>query len=256
MGPTTHVESVQALENLRGELGRFSGAAGLALAMAESEIGQTLTWLEERLHHWRTEQRRWRERVAETIGALTYCQNSGYYDDEGRFYAPSCGHYEMAVWEARKRLDEVEEKLQAAELHERFVAEAVDDYRLEASQLGDLLLNDVPRAAAFLNQKVAILNAFVALRAPVAGGVSPVSGGRPATVTSPGSRRSANPTGSMARSVGGGGAEGVGVPLAGEATPSEDAVASATQSVGTDSPDAEGTKVERPQPDELSEATG
>lgn len=256
MGPTAHVESVQALENLRGELGRFSGTAGLALAMAESEIGQTLTWLEERLHHWRTEQRRWRERVTEANAALTYCLNSGYYDEEGRFYAPSCGHYEVAAWEARKRLDEVEEKLKAAELHERFVAEAVSDYQLEASQLGYLLLNDVPRAVAFLSQKVAVLNAFVALRAPVARGAPPVSGGRPTTATPPGRSRPANPTGSMARPVGGSGTEGAGVPLAGEATPSENAAANAARPDGIDSPDAEGTSFEQPRPDEPSEATG
>ena len=162
----------------------------------------------------------------------------------------------MAAWEARKRLDEVEEKLKAAELHERFVAEAVSDYQLEASQLGGLPLNDVPRAAAFLNQKVAILSAFVALRAPVARAAPPVSGGRPTTATSPGSHRSANPAGSMARPFGGSGAEGVGVPLAAEATPSEDAAVNTARPVGTDSPDAEGASLERPAPGERSEATG
>ena len=256
MGPTAHVESIQALENLRGELGRFSGTAGLALAMAESEIGQTLTWLDDRLHYWRTEQRRWREKLSEANGALTYCLNSGYYDDEGRFYAPSCGHYEMAVWEARKRLDEVEEKLKTAELHERFVAEAVSDYQLEASQLGGLLLNDVPRAAAFLNQKVAILSAFVALQAPVARGAPPGAAGRPTTARSPGNRGSTKVAGSMARPVGCSGAEGVGAPFAGEATPPEDAAVNAVRVVGTDSPDAEDPPLDRPAPDELSEATG
>ena len=73
-----HVESVQVLENLRDSLNQFSGAAGLALGMAESAIGQTLQWLEERVHHWRSEQRCWGERLAEANAAWTYCLNSGY----------------------------------------------------------------------------------------------------------------------------------------------------------------------------------
>jgi hypothetical protein len=52
---SAQVRSIQALEDLKGALGRFGGEAQTSLQAAEQEIRRTLDWLQERLNYWRSE---------------------------------------------------------------------------------------------------------------------------------------------------------------------------------------------------------
>ncbi len=45
MSPSAHVQSIQALSDLKDALGRFSGEAQEALNAAEMEIRRTFDWL-------------------------------------------------------------------------------------------------------------------------------------------------------------------------------------------------------------------
>ncbi len=51
MSASAHVQSIQALDDLKGALGRFSGEAQAVLGAADQEIRRTLDWLQERLNY-------------------------------------------------------------------------------------------------------------------------------------------------------------------------------------------------------------
>jgi hypothetical protein len=168
MSLSAQVRSIQALEDLKGAPGRFGGEAQMALQAAELEIRRTLDWLQERLNYWRSEVQRRREEVRQAEADLARCRTSGYYED-GRYHAPDCSAEERALRQAQVRLREAEAELQNVQRWMKAVGEAVDTYRTQAQRLGRLIAIDLPKANAFLERKIAELQAYLAVIAPTVG---------------------------------------------------------------------------------------
>jgi len=166
MSPSAQVQSIQALDDLKGALGRFAGESQEALQAAEQEIRRTLDWLQERLNHWQNEVRRRQEEVRRAEVALARCQASGYYDREGHYHAPDCSAYEHALRQAQIRLQEAESELRSVQQWMKVVGEAVAAYRTQAQRLGQLLATDLPKAEAFLQHKIADLHAYLVVTPP------------------------------------------------------------------------------------------
>jgi DNA repair exonuclease SbcCD ATPase subunit len=175
---SAQVRSIQALEDLKGALGRFGCEAQMALQAAEQEIRRTLDWLQERLNYWRSEVQRRQEEVRQARADLASCRASGYYEDD-RYHAPDCSAEEHALRQAQVRLHEAEEELQNVQRWMKAVSEAVDTYRVQAQRLGRLIVTDLPKANAFLERKIAELQAYLAVTAPTMG-----MGALPATAPS------------------------------------------------------------------------
>jgi hypothetical protein len=175
MSTSAHVQSIQALDELKGALGRFRGEAQEVLNAAEQEIRRTLDWLQERLNHWQNEVRRRQEEVRRAAAALARCRASGYVDRDGRYHAPDCSAYEHALHQAELRLHEAEAELANVRRWLAQVQQAVGDYQVQARRLAAQLGNELPKADAFLGRKVATLQSYVSIGIP-SGGAVPLLG--------------------------------------------------------------------------------
>ncbi|MGB0383839.1 MAG: hypothetical protein ACPGWR_03365 [Ardenticatenaceae bacterium] len=173
MSQSANVRSIQALSDLRGALGRFSGEAQTSLNAAQLEIRRTLEWLAERQRHWQRQVRRWQEEVSRAQSALARCQNSGYYDHRtGRSHAPDCRPYEQALRQAQRYLGQAESELRTVQQAIKAVQQAAADYQRQAQRLATIVGSDVPKAAALLGRSIATLQSYVAMSAPSSGGAS------------------------------------------------------------------------------------
>lgn len=154
------VRSIDALEELQTGMIRYADSVEATLTAVQREVQRTLDWLDERVRHWQNEVQRSQEMAQQAALAYQRCMASGDRD-----HAPSCGHLEAAVYEARRRLAQVEaEARMAAEARKAVLAE-VESYRREAARLHAFVQSDTPKAVETLRYKVSVLRSY-------AGGVS------------------------------------------------------------------------------------
>jgi hypothetical protein len=177
MSASAHVQSIQALDDLKGALGRFRGEAQEALGAAEQEICRTLDWLQERLNHWQNEVHRRQEEVRRAAAALARCQASGYTDRDGHDHTPDCTAYEHTLQQTQRRLQEAEMELANVRRWLAQVQQVVGDYALQARRLATQLGDDLPKADALLGRKIADLQAYLAVTAPAGVGITAFAGG-------------------------------------------------------------------------------
>jgi len=182
MSSSANVQSIQALEDLKGALGRFSGEAQEALGAAEQEIRRTLDWLHERLNHWQNEVRRRQEEVRQAMDALRRCQASGYSDRDGHYHAPDCSAYERALRQAQARLEEAERELRNVQHWTRQVEQAAGDYHVQARRLQQLAATENQKAQAFLERAIGDLERYMAVAPPPVSGMAASSMPTPAAI--------------------------------------------------------------------------
>jgi len=163
MSASAHVQSIQALDDLKGALGCFRGEAQEALGAAEQEIRRTQDWLQERLNYWQNEVNRRQEEVRRAAAALARCQASGYTDREGRYHAPDCTAYEHTLQQAQRRLQEAEMELVNVRRWLAQVHQAAADYQVQARRLRELTTTQTEKAQAFLGQAVVDLERYLAV---------------------------------------------------------------------------------------------
>lgn len=169
MIPGAQVRSIRRLEELKAEFTRFAGEALAALQAAEQELRRALEWLRERRDHWRRVVRRCQEAVYRAEVDLDRCRASRSYGGGGR--AQNCQPYELALRQAKARLQEAEAELRKVERWCGQVEQAAADYRRQAQRLERQLQETLPRATARLGRKIGHLHAYARL--------SPGSGPRP-----------------------------------------------------------------------------
>ena len=183
MSSTAHVQSIQALEELKGALGRYSGEAQEALGAAEQELRRTLDWLQERLNHWQNEVRRRQEEVRQAMDALRRCQASGYSDRDGHYHAPDCRAYERALRQAQARLEEAQRELRNVQQWAQRVQQAAGDYHVQARRLQQLATTENQKAQAFLERAIGDLERYMAVAPPPVSGMAASSMPTPVAVT-------------------------------------------------------------------------
>ncbi|MBD3308373.1 hypothetical protein GF339_18200 [candidate division KSB3 bacterium] len=170
MSEQVHVQSIQALVELRSSVGQFRQESLQSLDVINKEIRRFEDWLLERQRYWQYQIEQAQEMLYYAQRALEECQASGYYDeDTGRYHAPNCSGYEMQVAEAYRRLRQAEEELHNVMHWKNLVGQAVHDYQRQARRLADQLNHTLPQAGAFLGRKLATLEAYRAEHAPTAG---------------------------------------------------------------------------------------
>ncbi len=152
---TVNVRSIDALEELQTGLIRYADQAQVTLDAVQREVQRTLDWLDERVRHWQNEVRRSQEEMQRARAAYERCMASG-----DREHPPSCGHFEAAVYEARRRLAQAEADLRMAAEARKAVLAEVDVYQREASRLRALVQNDTPKAVETLRYKVTVLRSY------------------------------------------------------------------------------------------------
>lgn len=166
MSISANVLSIQALEDLRAAIKRFSSEAQESLNAAALEIRRTQDWLTERRAYWQREVQRRQEILRRVEAALAACRASGYRDARtGAYYEPPCTAQREAVLQAQVRLRESEAELRNVQEWTRLVQQMAADYQTQARRLAGLLGTDLPKATALLGRKIAALHSYAAMSA-------------------------------------------------------------------------------------------
>src|SRR5579859_4478021 len=170
MSSSADIHSVQALEGMRDSLQRVGSDTPQLLYAAEQEIRQTEEWLKKRLAYWQAEVERRQAAVRMAAGALARCQASGYTDEDGNYYPPSCGTEEQALAEYQQLLREAQRNLEEVQRWIARIGQAATRYRTQAQRTRQMLDSGLPQGVAYLGQKITELHVYLAGAAPVVTG--------------------------------------------------------------------------------------
>jgi hypothetical protein len=171
MSTSANVTSVESLSELRAALCGFGAKASEALLAADAELHRTADWLEEQLKFWKHEVRRWEDEVFRARTELARRRMLRISDRP-----PDCTEQEEALEHARQALAHAEDQVEQTRRWERQWQEAVIEYQGPVGLLKSWLESDLVRAQALLERKIASLDAYVTLTAPVA---APKKEGKP-----------------------------------------------------------------------------
>jgi hypothetical protein len=139
---TRYNADLDAIKGLRTALETFAARQSDALGAAENEIIATVTLLEQAKEDWRyrVEQRQQELRNCYAVNFVTGIDCSA----------------EAAA------LREAEEKLSAITRMHAQVQEALVEYRTASKRFSSMLENELPHARAYLNDRIAALEAYAA----------------------------------------------------------------------------------------------
>jgi hypothetical protein len=159
-GGGAHVDSFEVVGDFRAAVATFADEARDALATYDMELSRTLEWL---LSHqpqaWQQEIRKAEEAIRVAKIELGRCR-SQKLPGGGE---PSCMEEKKILERAKRRHQFAEEKLDVTrKWGQNFNRDALQ-YTSQASQLGDLLDADMPRALAVLDRVLVSLEAYVGL---------------------------------------------------------------------------------------------
>lgn len=182
MSSSVNVRSIEAIDDMRVALVRFSGETQEALGAADQEIQRTLDWLAERQNHWQREVDRAQSAIEHARHALTRCQNSGYRNEQGRYHAPDCSAYEQRLIRAQKQLYMAESELRNVQQWKHRVQQATADYQRAARRVATFLECELPKGVASLDKSKAILQSYLETSMPVQGELPVAPGAAPISV--------------------------------------------------------------------------
>lgn len=165
---SANVRNIQALVDLKAALVRYKSDAQASLFAARQEIQREQDWLAERERYWQREVQRAEVFMRQTQAALARCQASGYRDKDGRYYPPNCSKQEHELAQAQQQLQAAQRELQTTQQALRAVQQQAAEFQRQAQRLQSVLENDVAKAIALLERKIAILQGYVGDRAPTA----------------------------------------------------------------------------------------
>lgn len=171
MNQPAEVVSLDAVRDWKTALVSFRASAQDALLAVELAIRRAFDWLAEQRNRWQQEIRIREEELTRAKSELWRKKNM-----------PIIGHpdtvaEEKAVRRAVARLEEAEQKLEKNRQWAIALARAVEEYEGPGRRLAFRLEGDFPRALAMLEQKIAALEAYVALTAPAESSRIAQSGG-------------------------------------------------------------------------------
>jgi hypothetical protein len=200
MSQSARVSSIEAVKAFKEALCTFSVDAQGALCAADMEIRRTIDGLQVRLQYW---QREVRERQEEVTRAKTALVQRRWGHTEGR--GPGTTEQEIALRKAQQRLKEAEAKVETVKRWQLQLPQAIHEYEGPARQLAGWLDADLRTVVAILDQRIAALEAYVAL--------TPLSPADPAAAEATGETEGGAPASS-----------GEGAPAAGAPGPSTEGV--------------------------------
>jgi len=169
---SANVRNIQALADLKAALARFKSDALAPIHAAQQELERAQEWLAERERHWRRQVQQGEQVVQQAQATLARCQASGYRDQQGRYYPPNCSAEERAVAHAQQQLRQARAELESVQLAVRAVQQQAASFQRQAQLLKAALENDVAKATALLERKIAILLGYVGDSAPTAEEIS------------------------------------------------------------------------------------
>jgi chromosome segregation ATPase len=159
MSESARVNSLDALKALHAALARYGPEAQEALGAAEMEVRRVFEYLQDQLKHWQRQVEKRQEDVNRAAADLAHAralrkgERSGYVEQE------------IALAKAKNRLREAEEKVAVVKRWLLHLPQAIHEYQGPARRLGGMLDADLKQGLAVLADKIAVLEAYMALQA-------------------------------------------------------------------------------------------
>jgi hypothetical protein len=157
MGPSVVARSIQALEDLRAALTRFSQDATAALAANDGEIRSAESYLAQRERYWQSELRSAQAELQRANGALQSCQAAAAQAAQSGKGGVSCDREAAAVRMAQARCEQIGRNLAETQRLVGQLHEEVGVYQRSAQSLRTVATADAPRAATGLARHIAAL---------------------------------------------------------------------------------------------------
>ena len=155
------IDSIDTLKHFRIALIKFAESASTALQDAESDIQQTMNWLEtEQLSHWQTQVRKRHDIVERAKEAVR--MKKLFKDSSGR--TPSAVDEEKALRIAQARFEEAEQKLANVKKYSRVLQREIQTYKGAVQRLATSVASEIPTAAALLDKMLISLENYVSLK--------------------------------------------------------------------------------------------
>jgi hypothetical protein len=176
MGGSARVTSIAAIESFKARLAEFGVDAANALASIDMEIRRVFEWVEAQTKHWQREVRKRQELVSRAKSDL---DTRKWMMRDG--LGPGTTEQEIALAEAVRSLHRAEDKVDYCRYWSRTLPQEVLECEGPARNLAGFLESELRQALALLDQKIAALDAYVALVAPSGAGTAAPGG--PATAS-------------------------------------------------------------------------
>ncbi len=157
MTQSARVNSLDALKALHSALAKLGPEGQEALGAAEIEIRRAFDYLQDQHKHWQRQVEKRQEDVNRARADLVHAralrqgERSGYVEQE------------IALNKARARLREAEEKVVAVKRWLLHLPRAINEYEGPARRLAGLLDADLKQGLAMLDNKIALLEAYMAV---------------------------------------------------------------------------------------------
>jgi hypothetical protein len=158
MSESAQVTSLEALQAFKAALARFGVEAQKALYAADAEVRHAVEGVQRQLDYWKRQIRERQEELTKAKTALIQ-RRWGHQDGKG----PGQTEAELAVRHAERRVREAEEKLAVCQRWQRQLPQAVQDYEGPARLLSGMLESSLKQSVVLLDNKIATLEAYVAL---------------------------------------------------------------------------------------------
>jgi hypothetical protein len=156
MGPSAHVTETAALSDFRAMLCTFAEEAKEALAIVDHEIRRTYSFLDEQMRGWSAAVRQAEDEVIQAKIELNQRRIQRIGDCK-----PDTTFQEKVLRRAQAKLEYVQEKLAATKRWQRDWPHELMNYEGPARQLQSSLEGDVPRMIAYMERKIAALEAYL-----------------------------------------------------------------------------------------------
>ena len=156
MGPAAHVTETEALVDFRAMLCTFADQAKDALGIIDHEIQRTYSFLDEQMRGWQVAVRQAEDEVIQAKIELNQRRNQRIGDRK-----PDTTFQEKALRKAQAKLEFSQDKLAATKRWQRDLPHELMNYEGPARQLQNALDGQLPRMLAFLERKIASLDAYL-----------------------------------------------------------------------------------------------
>jgi hypothetical protein len=162
---TAQVHALQRLADFKVAVQLFADKAKDAMSSNAMEIRRSSDWLEERLSMWKAEIRRAEDAVFQAKKDLSFRRMMRVGDRP-----VDTTEQEKVLRRAQARLAFAEEKRDQTKAWIRKLPDAIEEYDGQARPFQDVLEHDLAKMIAFLEQKLAALEAYQKIAPPSPGG--------------------------------------------------------------------------------------
>jgi hypothetical protein len=161
MSGSARVTSIETVQHFRNALCEFGKGVQDTLCAVDLQIRRTTDWLVEQGRFW---QREIKVRSEELTRAKIELTSRKYANRDGK--GPGITDQEKAFRKAQARVKEAEDKLANCRRWKPLLEHAVREYQGPARQLSSAADTDLQHSLALLDQKLAALEAYLALAPP------------------------------------------------------------------------------------------